>query len=64
MSFCEFLSGIAKFTKMDKETKIKNLFILYDVNNSNKIEKNEFMKMLFNFPKNEIDNLINELSKG
>ena len=49
---------------MDKKTKIENLFTLYDVNNSNKIEKNEFMKMLFNFPKNEIDYLINELSKG
>lgn len=55
LSFEEFLTGIAKFTKYPKEDKIKVLFHLYDANNSLKIEKNEFMKMLFNFPKTEIN---------
>ena len=61
LSLIEFLKGIAQFTKDDTEDKIRNLFKLYDMDNRGYIKKSEFMKMLFNYPKNDIGDLYDEI---
>ena len=61
LSFSEFLAGIAKFTKGTLKEKITALFNLYDKNNNNFIDKDEFIKMLFNYPKEDIKDFINEI---
>lgn len=58
ISFEEFLQGISKFIKQDKDTKIFNLFKLYDLDNNGLIEKTEFQKMLYNYPQDDIETVI------
>lgn len=60
LNFTEFLQGIAVFTKYDKEKQIQTLFHLYDPEGKNYINKSEFLKMLYNYPKKEIEALFDQ----
>lgn len=52
--FDEFLIGIAKFTKSDFQEICEIVFKVYDLGSTGYISKEEFTKMLYNFPKEEI----------
>ena len=55
--FPEFLNAISKFTKDPIDEKIKTIFYLYDIDQNNYIEKEEFIKMLYNYPQEYIEDL-------
>ena len=51
LSLTEFLHGMSLFTKRDQETQIKKLFEIYDDDKTGFVTKEEFLKMLYNYPK-------------
>ncbi len=63
LCFVEFINGIAKFTKKDLKSRIVTLFKLYDSKQNNFIAKEEFIKMLFNYPKDDIKALYKEIEE-
>lgn len=51
------------FTKYDLESQKKTLFWLYGgKNDQNFIEKEEFLKMLFNYPKKDLEQLFEQMN--
>lgn len=51
LNFLEFLMGMSLFTKQEEDVQIQKLFEIYDEGNTGYISKEEFLKMLYNYPK-------------
>jgi len=62
LTFFEFAYGIALCCKSTPEQKIKLLFSLYDFNNDGYIEKKEMVTMLYNYPRNYIKFITDEIA--
>jgi len=43
--------GMSLFTKQEEDVQIQKLFEIYDEGNTGYISKEEFLKMLYNYPK-------------
>jgi len=62
LTFFEFAYGISLCCKSTPEQKIKLLFSLYDFNNDGYIEKKEMVTMLYNYPRNYIKFITDEIA--
>mmetsp|Transcript_6088 Transcript_6088/g.5436 ORF Transcript_6088/g.5436 Transcript_6088/m.5436 type:complete len:215 (+) Transcript_6088:154-798(+) len=62
INYAEFVKGIRRCCKSEEDDKIKFLFDLYDTNNDGYIEKRDMITMLYNYPKNYINFITDELA--
>lgn len=49
-----------KWVKCELEVKIMNLYTIYDLDEDGKINFNEFLTMLYNYPKDALKKIIND----
>lgn len=47
ITYEEFVRGIAKWVKQPYDEKVKNLFIIYDLNENGKINLSEMLTMVY-----------------
>jgi Ca2+-binding EF-hand superfamily protein len=57
IDFNEFLGGLIPLVSKDRRLKAQKFFKMYDQDDNGFIEKSEFQKMLFNYPKEEINKI-------
>lgn len=57
IDFNEFLGGLIPLVSKDRRLKATKFFKMYDQDDNGFIEKSEFQKMLFNYPKEEINKI-------
>jgi len=62
ITFAGFLSGLATYCKCPENEKIDLLFKLYDVDNDGYIEKKDLVTMLYNYPKQYLKGILEEIA--